>query len=395
MCGVNRTILLFLCLLLGFWSHNANANDASSSGIGGRWHMLKGEHKQVQMVREYVRIVPWKSWRYEFQTTADFVFRNYGPATTVEMGFPESQGGVDAEGPEAFAYFRTQSTFSRFRSWVDGRPVAVQRRVIGGADESCKALWVKTVRFKRNQTRHVRVQYVSECGGGASDGELWVEYQFTGGNWRGEVEQSVLDVKLPGGAYILPIRSDEIPPSSQRRQRGNHFRFRWTHWQAQEDFDLSFFPVFPNDLLLKLPSASVARNARPFYHASRLSSHPLLPVVRGNGRADCILLHGRLWVAANAFSPRWDENRHGVILRSGNKRAFISARGATRRSSLWPLAPNGTFWVSEFGDNGVLMVPARQIMRGLGGRFGFDFSRGHAIWVHGKTRKVLRANPYV
>lgn len=376
-----------LCLVLGVLAVGARANDASSSGVGGRWRMLKSESKQVQMVREHVRIVPFGD---EFQTTADFVFRNHGPATTVQMGFPESQWGVDAEGPEAFFSFRAHPTLSRFRSWVDGRLVRT-RRYPSSDKVNVQALWTKTVRFARNQTRRVRVRYHSMNGGGDSSGNWWVSYNFTGGNWRGEVEESVLDVELPRGAYKW---SDGVKHQISKSQRnGNRFRFRWTHWQAQENFQLTFLPIFPNDLLLHSPWASVSKTARPQYQpaSSEVPRSPLLPVVRGNGAPDCVLHRGRLWVSARAFSPRWDEKRRGVILTSGKKRCFISALGATRRSSLWPLAPNGTFWISQWGNNRSLMIPARQVARGLGGRFGLDFAHAQAIFVQGKARKVLDA----
>jgi hypothetical protein len=83
-----------LSLVLGILAVGAKANDSNATGIGGRWRMLKGEETTVQMVREHVRIVPSGD---EFQTTADFVFRNHGPATTVVMGFPEAAYGVDHE----------------------------------------------------------------------------------------------------------------------------------------------------------------------------------------------------------------------------------------------------------------------------------------------------------
>lgn len=352
--------------------------------------MVRGQHSQIQMVREHVRIQALGE--DSFLTVADFVFRNHGGSTTVQMGFPESQYGVDAEGPEPLADFRVRPTLTHFRSWVDGNRVSVKRRPV--RDEVCNALWVKTVRFKRGQTRRVRVSYISSSGGGASDGELWVSYQFTGGNWRGEVEESVLDVDLPRGSYLIRQRPDQMPPSPQQWRRANHLRFRWTHWQAQKDFDLYYYPVFPNNLLIKPNWGSFSTNAKPRYTPTSFDfpGSPPLPVVRGNGTADCILLQGRLWVAANAFAPKWDEKRRGVILTNGRKRAFISAKGATRRSSLWPLAPNGTFWISDGSSHRTLMIPARQITCALGGRFGLDLPHGRAIWVNGKTRLILNAN---
>ena len=208
------------------------ANDGSSSGVGGRWRMLGGEHKDVQMVRELVRIRPHQSG---FVTTADFVFRNHGAATTVVMGFPEESGGVDSS---------SRLSFSSFASWVDGRRVKVRRRVNSQSSEDYQWLWTKTVHFGRHQTRRVRVRYVSEGGGGDSSGYSWVSYDFTGGNWRGQVEKSVLDVILPRGSYSFPdYAKDQWKPLKWRR--ATHFVFEWKHWQAQKQFQLTYKRVSP------------------------------------------------------------------------------------------------------------------------------------------------------
>ncbi len=240
------------------------------------------------------------------------------------------------------------------------------------------------------------MRYVSRNGGGASDGALWISYNFTSGNWRGEVEESVLDVKLPRGAYLLPMwDNDKLTWTSCSQRNGNRFRFHWNHWQAQKNFHFNYYPTFPNELLKHMDSASIASGAKPRYEpaSSDFPDSALLPFVRGNALPDCVLQNGRLWVSARAFSPRWDEKRRGVVLTSGNKHAFVSARGAMRRSSWWPLAPNGAFWISCGGDNHVLMVPAREVALGLGGRFGLHRAHGQAVWVQGTVRKILRANP--
>lgn len=334
--------------------------------------MLQGERTRVQMVREHVRIVPWEN-DYKFLTTADFVFRNRGPATTVQMGFPEYRYGDVAEG--------VRPTMDHFQSWVDGCPVSVKRHVI--RDDTNRALWVKTVHFGRNQTRRVRVRYISWNGGGDSSGNNWVSYQFTGGNWYGEVEESLLDLKLPPHAYALSLSQGIKTTDTSRWQSESLLRFRWTHWQAQKDFEFYYRPLFPSDFIPHSSDFLLSPQARPIYSSS---GHDVLPWMFSPPEA--ILQKGRLWVAARRFGARWSEKQHGVYLCFNRKILFVSATGATRRSSLWPLAPSGTFWLASAGSN-ELMVPAHQLAKSFGGRFELDLKRGRAIWVQGKSRLTL------
>src|SRR5688500_15311611 len=83
---VTTLLIVLLSCSLSAW-----ANDSVIVGIGGSLQPLEGEHKSICMVREHVRMIILPG--YTYRVTADFVFHNDGPATTVMMGCPESGGG--------------------------------------------------------------------------------------------------------------------------------------------------------------------------------------------------------------------------------------------------------------------------------------------------------------
>lgn len=223
-------------------SRAASANDAAFSGWGGSMKPMKGEHPAVQMVREWVTID-----LYGYQPVVDctFIFHNHGPAATVTMGFPESGGGDGSDrGVE-------HTDFDSFATWVDGLPVRTVRKLTEHDDEEYTAYFVKQVHFNAGQTRRVRVHY--EGGGGASSsGDHNVGYDFTGGNWRGVVEESLLTLNLHGpGTYWI----DRTPDPDAKRvaanepvvtRRGNSFIYRWGPWQAQRGFGLNYGFRCPN-----------------------------------------------------------------------------------------------------------------------------------------------------
>lgn len=112
--------------------------------------LVKGEKTTVRMVNEAIRMDIYPAY---YDVTVDFLFRNTGPAVTVQMGFPESGGG-DGVGSN----YVNHSGFLSFHTWVDDQEVTATRK--GNADDDgYTAFWVKTVAFARNQERRVRVAF--------------------------------------------------------------------------------------------------------------------------------------------------------------------------------------------------------------------------------------------
>lgn len=240
---------LFVCFALlaciGAGSTPSFANDSAITGVSGtpgnmKVVQLAGEHRSIRMVRETVAITVFQT---DYVTDARFEFHNDGAATTVKMGFPESGSG-DVDGRE----WRKQTSFKSFRTWVDGRETKARRLLASGQGAGFEAFWIKTVAFKRGQTRHVRVLYRSSIGGsGYGD---FVSYDFTGGNWKGRVAQSDLSVQLTApGRYIVGAYYGETPRPKEWR-KGNTFHFRWRNWQAQTGFSLRYLAELPGTMTL-------------------------------------------------------------------------------------------------------------------------------------------------
>jgi hypothetical protein len=220
-------------LLAGLLAASAQvsfANDAEVKGVGGSWRPADGENPSVRMVRERIRIDIYPN---RYRVTADFEFRNSGPATTVHMGFPE-RGDGDGRAP----------AFRNFVTLVSGRRARVRRVLSAPAateqqdPESYLALWVKQVPFGDGQGRRVRVSYDAEPGGTALLGPF-ASYEFAGQNWNGTVEESAVTVALHGvGAQPLRAMLDGKPFELTRS--GRTYTYHWRNWEAQGNLSLYY-----------------------------------------------------------------------------------------------------------------------------------------------------------
>ena len=242
--------LVLAALVLGCAGAGVRANDSAFTGVGGSLRPLRGEHRAVRMVREEVRIEVHGD---HYRTQVDFEFRNEtNRPVTVTMGFPETgHGDVDS------AAAVRSTTFRRFATWVDDQQTPAQRTIARRPEEgSFTAYWTKQVRFAPNQTRRVRVEYESPFSTMADPFSRRVPYDFTGGNWRGQVAESLLTIRIiaPGlhalRALISP-RSDTAEPRSVRlEQNGDTFTHRWRNWEAEGFFELSMMTTVPDGLSL-------------------------------------------------------------------------------------------------------------------------------------------------
>lgn len=245
MRAMKRNFLLAGVVLSLFTLASATrANDSAVTGVGGSWRPLKGEHRAVRMVREnininvglrYSKIIKGNYAGYD--VTANFVFKNYGVAQWVQMGFPE-RGGGDIN-PQ-------KSQFQNFKTWVNGRRVAATRRILEMSNDEdfrdYSALWVKRVYFKKGETKNVRVSYSSDAGATAGVG-WYAPYDFTGANWRSDVTESLITVTLSKDCkFIHALFNDKkIYVASRKLSDGSTRYFkRWTNWPAQGGFQLWF-----------------------------------------------------------------------------------------------------------------------------------------------------------
>jgi hypothetical protein len=197
---------------------------------------MRGEHRTIRMVRESVRMDIYPSY---YAVDATFLFRNEGPATTVMMGFPESgSGDIRAED------YKRKTGFLRFATWVEGKQTPAQREPAELHEMHYKAYWVKQVAFSRGQQRTVRVQYRSRAGE-VSNGERFGGYSFTGGNWKGAVDESSLmaDLHLPGTWLVWQYK-----PTLERQ--GNRFILTRRNWQAEGSVSVTYMSTLPGWMAL-------------------------------------------------------------------------------------------------------------------------------------------------
>ncbi len=198
---------------------------------------MRGEHHSIAMQSERIVIVAGAK---DYQTEVNFVFRNDGPKTSVQMGFPEN---IDSG----------EGSFSRFSTWVDGRQTKARR--VRVAPYSAVSYWLKTVDFAAHQTRRVRVSYFAPWGNNTSfpNGPSELVYNFTGQGWKGRVARSDLEIRVkePELWMALPsFNGKALPMSFANRREGAVFRKTWRNWQAQGTFlfDLEFtVPLWMQD----------------------------------------------------------------------------------------------------------------------------------------------------
>ncbi len=230
--------LRWLCalpLLLGVpvW-----ANDSAFSGVSGTPKPMRGEHASIAMQSE--RVVITADAR-GYSTDVEFTFRNDGAATSVQMGFPETSYG-DTPATK-------KSAFLRFASTVDGKVAPTKRLITSQGEDSVEAYWVKTVAFGARQTRRVRVSYRSPWGGNVEWGtHQALIYDFTGKNWRGQVERSDLEIRVaaPGLWIGLPLFNNEpLAMPLQSTPTATIFRKTWRNWQAQGNFSFGLTRAVP------------------------------------------------------------------------------------------------------------------------------------------------------
>lgn len=240
---MKMSLRLSVWILLGLAAvpMRARANDMAVSGVTGSARPLKGEHPDIQMVRERVWIEVFGD---SYTTTADFEFLNHGPAQSVAMGFPEQ-----SYGDVASASLLKKSSFKSFATWVDGRRASARRVALSNTEsDDFEALWVKTVFFGAHQRRHIRVRTESSPGSmvaySSEGGGRLASYNFSGGNWKGNVQESIL-VAVPHGkgTSIKSVSVGRGPKPSISRRRGRQgqwLRYRWANWSAESIWSVTY-----------------------------------------------------------------------------------------------------------------------------------------------------------
>ncbi|MEI7832100.1 MAG: hypothetical protein WCJ56_02735 [bacterium] len=229
-----KNLLLLLILTVSLASA-ALANDMRISGVGGTIRRMDGEDANIRMESEWVNVDVYEK---TYDVTATFNFINDSDEEqTVKMGFPEDGGGDGSN---------TESGFTSFSSNIDGIYVDIQRSLISTKDRDetrYQAYYVKEVTFQPRQARLVQVNYTSLMGDVSSPPYHFVEYGFTGGNWKGKVSSSEILYTIKGTG------SWQISSYTKFSQNGNELYYQWKNWEAEKECEIFLSQVVPNTLV--------------------------------------------------------------------------------------------------------------------------------------------------
>ncbi len=189
------------------------ASQANDGGIayGGSPGLLNG-HPSVTMSSEKILLIVGDK---EVRVECDFVFTNSGKACTVRMGFPdEGYGASDPDeersSDDNFMKSPPQTTFTSFRSSVNGKPVATK---LIRTDTAGHYWHTKTVSFQANQALNIRDVYTQRIGGGIAEvgsktGTVAeVGYILhTGASWHGPIGRSEVSVRFNTSRQVGPLK---------------------------------------------------------------------------------------------------------------------------------------------------------------------------------------------
>lgn len=234
-----RALLLALCLIGPF----AQANDSAFEAVGGSPRPLQGENARIRMQSERIVLTVGRDG---YDTRAEFVFVNdSNRRTDVMMGFPEENSGDVASGDKP-----RQTTFKRFATRVDGASVRARRIILAKPDPAgFVTYWVKNVSFAPRQTRRVRVDYRSPFGATTSSGfNRAIYYNFTGGNWKGKVARTDLEVRFSQpGLWRVFAEAASAPVSMNLKTRSGEaiLSRTWRDWEAQTYFLMGLSRAIP------------------------------------------------------------------------------------------------------------------------------------------------------
>jgi hypothetical protein len=282
------------------------------------------------------------------------------------MGFPE-----DGFGDVDVVAFKNHSAFKNFETRVDGQKTAVTRLPAAIGEEEYAAFWVKSVAFKRGQTRKIEVKYRAPYGSIADPVNTSCSYDFTGGNWFGTVEQSVLTVRFsrPGSYIFGPV---DAPGKHQFERKGPDFNFTWRNWQAEARFSL---------YLVKVPPDWLAWPDRDPRHETGIAI-----TIPGRASAEigylppALVRNGRALVSAAALTSYLTDNGQPASLRVTDNNLTITVGKKTAIFPRRAKASNNSFEM-RFQDSTEYFVLVDQLNRDLGLNLRTDLKSHQIVWT--------------
>jgi hypothetical protein len=237
--SVTRMLNIFFLItcFAGPLSLTAYADDSAYFGDGADVYPLQSE--SIQLVAETIVITdrygakPTVEGR-RFLIEVDMTFKNHGPDTTVQFGFPVLfwDNNADGEGKVDLS--------TDFRTWVNEVEVKTVKKK--GVPNPVKfyhfadAVFAYPVTFQRNEVKNIKHRYT--VGGTFDSSGGWeVAYVLrTGALWKGVIEDFELVYKTP--ASIAPETLGPMPREQKVEVVGDAIVFRWEmkNFKPKNDF---------------------------------------------------------------------------------------------------------------------------------------------------------------
>jgi len=234
---LKNLISVAIILLLTSAPTIVQADDTVYSGDG--YNVYPIQNSDVQLAQETIVITDNYAFsggpRFghdRFTINVDMTFKNHGPDTTLQMGFPVLIDARDGEAVEIKTHFRT---------WVNGKEVKITRKQ--GVPNPLKDDWhfsntvyTYTVSFNRGETKKIKHSY--KVGGSDTSVGSWeLKYILrTGALWKGVIE----DFSLTYKTHISKAKDivGFLPREQKAIVKGKALHLLWNfqNFEPQNDF---------------------------------------------------------------------------------------------------------------------------------------------------------------
>jgi hypothetical protein len=232
-----KLILLLAIVLLAHTPAIVQADDSVYFGDGYQVYPI--QNSDVQLAAETIVITDNYAFsggpRFghdRFAINVDMTFKNHGPDTTLQLGFPVM---IDEEVGESI------EIQTNFRTWVNGKEVPITKKQgipnpLKGDWHFSKTVYTYPVSFKRGETKKIKHSY--NVGGSFSSVKRW-ELQYilrTGALWKGVIE----DFSLIYKTHIAKAKDiiGFLPREQRSVLKGKELHMLWNfkNFEPQNDF---------------------------------------------------------------------------------------------------------------------------------------------------------------
>jgi hypothetical protein len=249
-----KGIKYFLILCCFFIVNTSYADDAAYFGDGADVYPL--QHTDVQLVSETITIIDYRSLnsnkydlKYRWLVQVNMTFKNHGPDTSFQMGFPLF-AGEDNEGDDNDDDSAGKAINVHFRTWIDGKEIRIteKRGIPSPVNRSYRGrplnglpqrVFTYPVTFKKDETKKITHSY--NVGGYFDSIGSW-KFTYilrTGALWKDNIEDVTIYYKTHSSqaqniGCIMPKEQDSS-------LAGNELTLIWkfSNYKPTSDFVVS------------------------------------------------------------------------------------------------------------------------------------------------------------